>query len=112
MEMILTGEPITARRAVELGLVNRVVPPDRVVDTALDLAATITANAGRRPSTRTLPGSRTGAGCGPGSQRRPASPRSPCPSHRRAPEGEPSLALFCSQFTSMPERSPHAGGGR
>ncbi len=26
MEMLLTGEPITARRALELGLVNRVVP--------------------------------------------------------------------------------------
>jgi crotonobetainyl-CoA hydratase len=45
MEMILTGEPITARRAFELGLVNRVVPQDRVVDTALDLARRITANA-------------------------------------------------------------------
>ena len=27
MEMLLTGEPITAARAAELGLVNRVVPP-------------------------------------------------------------------------------------
>jgi enoyl-CoA hydratase/carnithine racemase len=32
MEMLLTGEPISARRALELGLVNRVVP-----DADLDL---------------------------------------------------------------------------
>jgi crotonobetainyl-CoA hydratase len=45
MEMILTGEPITARRALELGLVNRVVPRHEVVDAALELAGKITANA-------------------------------------------------------------------
>jgi crotonobetainyl-CoA hydratase len=45
MEMILTGEPITAQRALELGLVNRVVPRDQVVDAALDLAGKIIANA-------------------------------------------------------------------
>jgi crotonobetainyl-CoA hydratase len=45
MEMILTGEPITAQRALELGLVNRVVPQDQVVAAALDLAAKITAAA-------------------------------------------------------------------
>jgi crotonobetainyl-CoA hydratase len=45
MEMILTGEPVTARRALELGLVNRVVPRDQVVDAALDLAARVTAGA-------------------------------------------------------------------
>jgi crotonobetainyl-CoA hydratase len=45
MEMILTGEPITAQRALELGLVNRVVPQDQVVAAALDLAAKITAGA-------------------------------------------------------------------
>jgi crotonobetainyl-CoA hydratase len=45
MEMILTGEPITAQRALELGLVNRVVPQDQVVDAALEVAGKITANA-------------------------------------------------------------------
>ena len=45
MEMILTGEPITAQRALELGLVNRVVPRDQVVAAALELAGKITANA-------------------------------------------------------------------
>ena len=45
MEMILTGEPVSARRALELGLVNRVVPQADVVDAALDLAGKITANA-------------------------------------------------------------------
>jgi enoyl-CoA hydratase/carnithine racemase len=30
LEMLLTGKPITAQRALELGLVNRVVPADRL----------------------------------------------------------------------------------
>lgn len=41
MEMILTGLPISARRAYELGLVNRVVPADQVMPAALELAAAI-----------------------------------------------------------------------
>jgi crotonobetainyl-CoA hydratase len=45
MEMILAGEPVTARRALELGLVNRVVPQAGVVDAALGLAEKIIANA-------------------------------------------------------------------
>jgi crotonobetainyl-CoA hydratase len=45
MEMILTGEPISARRALELGLVNRVVPPDQVIAAAVALAEQICANA-------------------------------------------------------------------
>jgi crotonobetainyl-CoA hydratase len=45
MEMILTGEPVSARRALELGLVNRVVPQDSVLAAALELASRITANA-------------------------------------------------------------------
>lgn len=39
LEMALTGEPISAARALELGLVNRVVAGDRVIDTAIELAA-------------------------------------------------------------------------
>ena len=45
MEMILTGAPITAQRALELGLVNRVVPQAEVVAAALELAGQIIANA-------------------------------------------------------------------
>ena len=45
MEMMLTGEPISAQRALELGLVNAVVPQAQVLDAALKLAARITANA-------------------------------------------------------------------
>jgi crotonobetainyl-CoA hydratase len=45
MEMILTGEPVTARRALELGLVNRVVPQADVVTAALELAGKVIANA-------------------------------------------------------------------
>lgn len=44
LEMGLTGEPISAQRALELGLVNRVVPAADVVATAHQLAALITAN--------------------------------------------------------------------
>jgi crotonobetainyl-CoA hydratase len=45
MEMIMTGEPISARRALELGLVNRVVAQDQVVAAAVELAERICANA-------------------------------------------------------------------
>ena len=45
MEMILTGEPVTAARALELHLVNRVVPAESLLDTALELAGAIAANA-------------------------------------------------------------------
>ncbi len=45
LEMIATGEPIDARRAYALGLVNAVVPDAEVLDTALALAGRICANA-------------------------------------------------------------------
>ncbi|MFF0545910.1 crotonase/enoyl-CoA hydratase family protein [Nocardia thailandica] len=45
MELILTGEPLTAQRALELGLINRVVPAAEVLDAALALAGRIAANA-------------------------------------------------------------------
>lgn len=41
LELTLTGEYITAARAYEIGLVNRVVPAAEVVDTAVELATTI-----------------------------------------------------------------------
>src|SRR3712207_5288884 len=44
MEMALTGDPITAERAAELGLVNRLADPGGAVDAALELAATIAKN--------------------------------------------------------------------
>jgi enoyl-CoA hydratase len=43
MEAILTGEPIPAQRAFELGLVSRLSEPDGALDEALALAAQITA---------------------------------------------------------------------
>ncbi|KTR87862.1 enoyl-CoA hydratase [Microbacterium testaceum] len=45
LEAVLTGEPLTAERAYELGLVNRVVDDGQVVDAALALAERIAANA-------------------------------------------------------------------
>lgn len=44
-EMALTAEPIDAARAYELGLVNRVVPGDQVLDAAVALAERIAKNA-------------------------------------------------------------------
>jgi len=45
MEAILTGEPIPAPRAYELGLISRLVEPGTVVEAAMELAAKITASA-------------------------------------------------------------------
>jgi len=45
MELALTGDPISAERAYELGLVNRVAEPGGAVDAALELAAAIARNA-------------------------------------------------------------------
>ncbi|GJL88919.1 MAG: enoyl CoA dehydratase/isomerase [Minwuia thermotolerans] len=45
MEMILTGDPISADRAYQLGLVNHVVPLDGLSRAALDLADRIVVNA-------------------------------------------------------------------
>jgi enoyl-CoA hydratase/carnithine racemase len=44
LELGLTGDPIGAQRAYELGLVNRVVPAAEMMATARALAATIAAN--------------------------------------------------------------------
>ena len=45
MEAILTGEPIPAPRAYELGLISRLVEPGKAVEAAMELAAKITASA-------------------------------------------------------------------
>jgi enoyl-CoA hydratase len=44
MELALTGEPITAERGHELGLVNRLAEPGLAVVVALELAAEIARN--------------------------------------------------------------------
>ena len=41
MEIILTGKPITAQRAYEIGLVNRLAEPERLMEAALELAGEI-----------------------------------------------------------------------
>ncbi|MFF0494578.1 crotonase/enoyl-CoA hydratase family protein [Nocardia sp. NPDC004068] len=45
MELALTGDPIPAARAAELGLVNAVVDPGKALDAALELAERIAVNA-------------------------------------------------------------------
>ncbi|HEU4428268.1 MAG TPA: enoyl-CoA hydratase-related protein [Myxococcota bacterium] len=44
LELGLTGDLIDAQRALALGLINKVVPPERVLDEAIALAERITAN--------------------------------------------------------------------
>ncbi|MCW2829968.1 MAG: caiD 3 [Aeromicrobium sp.] len=44
LELLLTGDPISAQRAEALGLVNRLTPEGKALDGALELAATIAAN--------------------------------------------------------------------
>lgn len=45
LELTLTGDPVTAQRGYELGLINAVVAPGDVLSTALDYAQRIAANA-------------------------------------------------------------------
>jgi crotonobetainyl-CoA hydratase len=45
MELILTGGSLTAQRALELGLVNRLAEPDDLISSALELANVIASNA-------------------------------------------------------------------
>ncbi|MHB8329147.1 MAG: enoyl-CoA hydratase-related protein, partial [Acidimicrobiales bacterium] len=45
LELALTGEPIDATRALQVGLINRVVPGGRLMDEALSLAELIADNA-------------------------------------------------------------------
>lgn len=44
MELLLTGDPVDADRAYQLGLVNRVVEPGQALAGALELASAIAAN--------------------------------------------------------------------
>lgn len=44
MEMALTGDPITAERGYELGLINRLAEPGGTLDAALELAGAIAVN--------------------------------------------------------------------
>jgi len=41
MEIVLTGKPITAQRAYEVGLVNRLAEPEKLMDVALEFAKEI-----------------------------------------------------------------------
>jgi enoyl-CoA hydratase/carnithine racemase len=45
LRLMLTGETLTAQQALAVGLVDEVVPPDRVLERALELARTIADNA-------------------------------------------------------------------
>jgi cyclohexa-1,5-dienecarbonyl-CoA hydratase len=46
LELVLTGEAVTAERALELGLVNRLVPEAKVEQTVNDLVSRITEHSG------------------------------------------------------------------
>lgn len=45
LELIATGNPIDARRAYEVGFINRIVPRDQVLEAAVALASAIAVNA-------------------------------------------------------------------
>ncbi len=45
MELLLTGEPLQARRAYEVGFVNRVTPPEKLMTEVLAMANVIAHNA-------------------------------------------------------------------
>jgi enoyl-CoA hydratase/carnithine racemase len=67
MEMLLTGEPISAREAERIGLVNRVVPAEQLSDEAMKLARQVIASSsdtlglGKRTFYEQLPLSRPAA---------------------------------------------------
>jgi cyclohexa-1,5-dienecarbonyl-CoA hydratase len=46
LELVLTGEAVTAERALELGLINRLVPEAQLEQAVKDLVARITAHSG------------------------------------------------------------------
>ena len=45
MELLMLGEPVSAQQALAMGLVNRVVAPDQVMATALELARRVSLGA-------------------------------------------------------------------
>lgn len=45
MELMLTGDPIDAETAVRWGLINRIVPPEKLMESAFEVAHRICANA-------------------------------------------------------------------
>jgi enoyl-CoA hydratase len=45
MELLVTGEPLSANRAYDVGFVNRVVPASELLDSALAMAGVIASNA-------------------------------------------------------------------
>jgi enoyl-CoA hydratase/carnithine racemase len=47
MQLLLTGELLSAKQALDMGLVNEVCPADEVVDRAMSLARQIAANSPR-----------------------------------------------------------------
>jgi enoyl-CoA hydratase len=44
IEMLMVGDPFTAQQALDMGLLNYVVPRERLLDKALELAAKLAAN--------------------------------------------------------------------
>jgi enoyl-CoA hydratase len=54
MEMVLNNRLLSAAEALQLGLVNRVVPAERFLDESLSLAAEIASRAPLKPSTTPL----------------------------------------------------------
>ena len=45
LELVFTAEPITAQRAYDIGFLNKVTPPDQLMDEAMGMARQIASNA-------------------------------------------------------------------
>lgn len=76
LEMILTGDPVPATRAAEMGLVNAVVPAEELLGAARDLAGRITRHRRRpwRPVCARSPAASTCRSTRDSLWRRPVSP--------------------------------------
>ncbi|GDY67509.1 hypothetical protein SAV14893_069020 [Streptomyces avermitilis] len=120
MDMILTGRPVPAREAYEMGLANRLVPPGRARAEAEELAAAIgrfprTACAATGPPSSTrrawtrrrrcAVNSVTACGYWPRAWRaRPASRRAPDATGRSASRGEPTAYPGQFRVRRRPDR--------
>ena len=98
LEMLLTGEPISAAEAERIGLVNRVVPRDRLADETLALA-----QKSPRPAAKPWPSGseRSTSNCRSIARRPTKSPSGPWSKTPALPDAREGIAAFL-------EKSPAA----
>src|SRR6476469_719620 len=111
LQILLTGDPLTARRAYEIGLVNDVVPLADLRARTQQVAMRIAANAPRTCPGRTFLPMPDGSGrrFTTAPTRRKGPPRSATSGPRRGPAAEPGVAQRPVSGGGSPRLSP---GGR